>query len=156
MSTMNITNTVKFNFKRPELLLPKSPDVATKEEVFVLKLERVPVKVRNPSYTPDKLVALLNKLEHRGEIIKEVVMDDWTLSCRMADDIEGIIAKGNDRVNLSHYIWYGRSDCWQEALVLEDLVAELHRRHGSAVRPTYLSEKCLQLELSVNIVMLDR
>lgn len=153
---MTTMNPAKFAFKRPELLVPKSPEVRTVAEAHVLKLERTPIVVKNPSYTPDKLLALLNKLETRGEVIKQVVLTDWTLGCRMQDDITGILAKGTDAIDLSHYVWYGRADCWQVDLQLDDMVNELLRRHGTAIKPGYLKEKCLQLEFTVKIIMLDR
>lgn len=152
MSTMP----TPFVFKRPELLEPKAPEVPTQTVHHVLKLERSPITVKNPSYTPDRLLELLNKLERRGEVIKQVRLTNWTLGCRMQDDIIGILAKGIDAIDLSHYVWYGRADCWQLDLQLDDMVAELFRRHGTAIKPAYLSEKCLQLEFTVEIVMLDR
>ncbi|QKE54382.1 hypothetical protein ACSA002_0680 [Salmonella phage vB_SalM_SA002] len=142
-----------FNFKRPDLLTPKSE---TKEETIVIKLERTPVKVSKPPYTPDRLVALLNRLEHQNQVIKAVQMGGWVLGCRMQDDITGILAKGSEDFDLSHYVWYGRADVWQHAMNLDDLVAELQKRHGTAIKPGYLSEKCLELEFTVRIVMLDR
>lgn len=153
---MTTMTPVTFTFKRPELLLPKSPDVPTKAVTHDLKLERTPAVVNSPSYTPDRLVALLNKLESRGEVIKHVQLTNWTLGCVMPDDIVGVLAKGVDAIDLSHYVWYGRSDSWQADLQLDDLVGELLRRHGTAIKPAYLKEKRLQLEFTVNIVMLDR
>lgn len=144
------------NFKRPELLAPKRVIVPTKEKLFALKLERSPVKVNSAPYTPERLINLLNRLETQGEVIKSVEIADWTLGCRMQDDVIGILAKGSKPVDLAHYVWYGRADTWQHALELDDLVGLLQRYYGHALKTPYLSEKCLQLELNVRIVMLDR
>ena len=102
------------------------------------------------------MIKLLDKLELRGEIIKSVEIADWTLGCRMQDDVIGILAKGNKPIDLAHYVWYGRADTWQHALELDELVSKLRDHYGSALKVPYLSEKCLQLELNVRIVMLDR
>jgi hypothetical protein len=159
MSTIALVPPVspfRANFKRPELLAPKRVIVPTKEQLFSLKLERTPVKVNSPSYTPEKLVKLLDQLELRNEVIKTVEIADWTLGCRMQDDVIGILAKGSQPIDLAHYVWYGRADTWQHALNLDDMVELLRKYYGTALKPPYLSEKCLQLELNVRIVMLDR
>ncbi|QXO10028.1 hypothetical protein pEaSNUABM37_00067 [Erwinia phage pEa_SNUABM_37] len=159
MSTMSLVpaeSPFRAKFKHPELLAPKRVIVPVKEELFALKLERQPVKVNSASYTAERLVALLNKLESRNEVIKSVEIADWVLGCRMQDDVIGILAKGNKPVDLAHYVWYGRADIWQHALNLDDLVQLLQRKYGHALKTPYLSEKCLQLELNVRIVMLDR
>jgi len=151
-----MTTATHFNFKRPELLKPQNLDVVTKCETIKLKLERTPVVVRNAPYVPSKLVDLLNKLEFRGEVIHEVLMTDWKLSCRMDGDIVGVLAEGTDHLDLTEYVWYGREDVWQQDLNLDDQVDMLRRRHGNAINPVYLKEKCLQLEFTVKIVYLDR
>lgn len=159
MSTIALVPPVspfRAKFKHPEWLTPKRVIVPTKEALFTLKLERSPIKVNSPTYTADRLVALLNKLELQGEVIKSVEIADWTLGCRMQDDVIGILAKGSKPINLAHYVWYGRADIWQHALELDELVLLLDQYYGKALKPPYLSEKCLQLELNVRIVMLDR
>lgn len=156
MTTATRVSPFRAKFKHPEWLIPKRPIVPVKTESFAVKLERTPIKVNSPSYTPERLVRRLNELEELGEIIKSVSITNWTLGCRMQDDIIGILAKGNVQIDLAHYVWYGRADVWQHALNLEDLVTELQKVYGHAVKPAYLSEKCLQLEFAVNIVMLDR
>jgi len=156
MPTAIYVSPFRAKFKRPELLVPKRPVVPVKECMFDVKLERHPIRVNSPAYTPERLVRLLNDLELQGNVIKTVAIDQWTLGCRMQDEVIGILAKGNKRFDLAHYVWYGRADVWQHALVLDDLVNELQRLYGTAIKPAYLSEKCLQLEFTVRITMLDR
>lgn len=156
MTTLPPVSPFRAKFKHPEWLAPKRPVVSVKDRFFELKLERHPAKVNSPTYVPERLVRLLNELESQGNVIKSVEVANWTLGCRMQDDVIGILAKGNARFDLAHYVWYGRADVWQHALVLDDLVDELKRLYGTAIKPAYLSEKCLQLELTVRIVMLDR
>lgn len=155
MSIMSPSVQSIFKFKHPSLLGYDPDRENIKVERFNLKLERAPANVKNAPYVQEHLVALLNRLETRGEVIKQVVMTDWSLSCRMPDDIVGVLAKGTDRIDLEHYVWYGRADVWQADLQLDDLVGELHRRHGTAIKPQYLIEKFLQLECTVEIVILN-